>query len=116
MYTDKLKNAYMKPGQSESVVMEASKALSTLDDINFNNHAEIVQVNKTDNPNGSDISNHIGSILPELPEANAPELQVVPSTGEDNNYIIPITISVIALITLGGGIVLIKKKVLDKGN
>ena len=116
MYTDKLKNAYMKPGQSESVVMEASKALSTLDDINFNNHAEIVQVNKTDNPNGSDISNHIGSILPELPEANAPELQVVPSTGEDNNYIIPITISVIALITLSGGIVLIKKKVLDKGN
>ena len=39
---------------------------------------------------------------------------VTPATGDDLNYIVPITIGIIALIIIGGGVVLIKKKALGK--
>lgn len=38
---------------------------------------------------------------------------VTPSTGKDLNFIVPITVGIIALITLGAGVILIKKKVVD---
>ena len=39
---------------------------------------------------------------------------VTPSTGKNLSYIEPITIGITALIILGTGIVLIKKRVLNK--
>ena len=111
MYTDKLQHTYMQPGQMASAGMNVSKTITTTDDIAFDNNAEIVQVNKTDNPNGSDIPDHVGGIVPELPESEAPEVQVVPSTGEDKNYIVPIAVGIVACVILGAGIIIIRKKV-----
>ena len=37
---------------------------------------------------------------------------VTPSTGENRNYIIAITVAILALTILGSGVVIIKKKVI----
>ncbi len=53
-----------------------------------------------------------GSGLHEVDDSMAETTIVTPATGENQNYIIPIVIGTTALLMLGAGVVIIKKKVL----
>lgn len=124
--TDVLKDTYLKPlrvvnneakvAESADVYIAANKVLSSSEDSNFGNQAEIILLSK---PGGSKPIPTPGNYIPnnnnqETDDSTAEEILVVPSTGSDQNYIIPITVGVMALVILGVGIVVIKKKVLDK--
>ena len=66
-----------------------------------------------------------GSIIPRIPGKYIPgkdldelsdkseEIIITPSTGKNLNFVLPIAIGIVALITLGTGVILIKKKVVD---
>lgn len=113
LYTTVLQKA-LEPQQSSEVEINVSKKLSNGNDIYLDNEAEIVKVEKT---GGAKISSIPGNYIPgtgktELDDSMAESVSVVPSTGANLDFILPITIGVIALITLGVGVVTIKKKVL----
>ena len=109
---------------SKSVLLNVSKILSSAEDITLDNEAEIVEITK---PGGSDIEDDItpGNYPPGLEEEDritisekdddkAPTFSVTSNTGENRNYVLPITIIITSLMVLIGGIVFIKKKVLNK--
>ena len=107
------------PGKNSTVELHVSKLLTTTDDISLNNETEIVAVtNQAGAPPESDLP---GDYIPstELVPAKTPDASVseqvivTPSTGENLNYVVPISIGIIALVTLGIGVILIKKEVLD---
>lgn len=108
---------------SEAIAnLKVSKTLTTTDEISLGNETEIIKLEK---PGGSEIleNDKPGSIIPggyipgkspsELDTDEAETVIVTPSTGANLEFVIPITIAVIALVILGTGIVLIKKKAID---
>ena len=102
------------PTETEKYALEISKILTTTDDISLENDLGITNIEKI---GGRTLKLAPGRYVPEetLDDLSdkAEEIIVTPSTGEDLNFVIPITIGVIALITLGAGVILIKKKVVD---
>ena len=112
LYTKQLTDE-LKPMESQEVVLNASKMLTTTtDEISLDNETEEIEVNKT---GGRDIEttpgNYIpGSVSQEEDSSIAETVIVTPATGDDLNYIIPIAIGVTALIILGVGVIIIKKK------
>lgn len=102
------------PTETEKYALEVSKILTTTDDISLENDLGITNIEKI---GGRTLKLAPGRYVPEetLDDLSdkAEEIIVTPSTGEDLNFVIPITIGVIALITLGAGVILIKKKVVD---
>jgi len=113
LYTTVLQKA-LEPQQSSEVEISVSKKLSNGNDVYLDNEAEIVKVEKT---GGAKIPSIPGNYIPgtgktELDDSMAESVSVVPSTGANLDFILPITIGVIALVTLGVGVILIKKKVL----
>lgn len=122
VYTEKLSEKTLEPStgnnadkSENSVMLNVSKILTTTDEILLGNETEIVELNKT---GGAKITSIIpgdyvpgsGVLTDDADEAE--EVTVTPSTGENLNYVLPITIGLLALITLGTGVILIKKKVL----
>ena len=123
--TDYLNNANLKPiyfkgntllsAESGSVQMVVTKILSEAEDTNFQNQAEIVEITK---PGGGKFVPTPGNYVPskvqkETDDATSQEVTVVPSTGGDKNYVLPISVGLVAFVVLGLGVILIKKKVID---
>ena len=112
LYTDGLKEA-LKPNGSKDIMLNVSKILTTTDEISLDNETEEVEVIKT---GGATLETIPGNYVPgngakEADESMAETTIVTPATGEDLNYMIPIIIGTTALIILGVGIIIIKKKV-----
>ena len=116
LYTEKLANQKLEPGQKESVNMNVTKVLAVTDEIDLNNYTEIIKVDKTGG--GNIVSSTPGNYVPgesaELDSDNAQSITVTPPTGENRNYIIITGVVVGALIITAVGIIVIKKKTLNK--
>lgn len=126
LYTEKLKDSKLVPKnaknateglkQSDQVELNVSKILTTTDEISLENEAEEVKVTRDGGRTLETIpGNYIpgsASISRETDNSMAETAIVTPATGEDLNYILPIIIGTTALIILGVGIIIIKKKVL----
>ena len=110
LYNQKLTNP-LKAGESNVVSLQVSKVLSTSDEIELDNEAEITEITKN---GGSEINGYKfeGEVLTLLSKAET--VVVTPSTGENRDYTTMISIAVSTLAILGAGIVLIKKKILIK--
>lgn len=123
--TDYKNDRYVWPEENVITLLEVSKTLTTTEDISLGNETEIIQLDKPGGStiikeeNGSDPKvitpgSHIPGKTPDEPDTDESETVIVtPSTGANLAFVIPITIAVIALVILGTGIVLIKKKVID---
>ena len=114
LYTDALKNTAIKPEETSSVMLNVSKILTTNEDISLDNETEIVEVDKT---GGSDLVSIPGNYVPgtgntESDDDMAETVIITPATGENLAFILPITIGIVALVIIGTGIILIKKKAL----
>ena len=115
LYTESLKQNALKPTESASVNLNVSKLLTTSDDLSFDNETEITTLDKT---GGSKTEGTPGNYIPgtgktEPDDSTAETVVVTPSTGANLNFILPITVGVIALIVLGVGVVIIKRKTLN---
>ena len=115
LYTEGLATP-LEPTGTNSVMLNVSKIITTTDDISLDNETEIIEIDKT---GGSDIPSTPGNYIPGLGEQEnddgmAETVIVIPSTGANLNFIIPIGVGLIALLILAGGVILIKKKVLKK--
>lgn len=114
LYTEKLKDQKLAPIESASVMLNVSKLLSNSDEISLDNETEVIKVTKD---GGSELTSIPGNYVPGIqnnePDGDESETVIVtPSTGENQNYVLPITIGVSILAIFGLGITLIKKLVL----
>lgn len=94
----------IEPGQENSVTLCTSKVLSTTDEIEINNDAEIVKVEQTA---GRKITSHNCKLYDK-----GETITVTPPTGENKDYTSIIVIAISSFILLGIGIIFIKKKVI----
>lgn len=94
----------MNPGEIRNVSLYTSKVLANTDEITINNDTEIRKVEQ----------NYGRKITPSTSKlyARGETIIIIPPTGENRAYIIPIAVGLISLVILLGGIILIKKKVL----
>ena len=105
------------PLEKSNVYMETEKVLSSTEDSNFINQLEIVIVSK---PGGSKIIENIpGNYTPnetdqEEDDTVSEELIITPNTGENRNFIVPITVLIITFIIIGIGTYLIVVKIMRK--
>ena len=116
LYTTSLQDKKLEPTQTASVDLNVSKILSTVEDISLNNETELTHLDKT---GGSKPNSTPGNYVPgtgktESDDNTAETVIVTPATGANRNFIIPIIVGAIALIVLGGGVFLIKRKALKK--
>ena len=105
-----------EPQQAEGgdVYMVVEKVLNSAEDANFTNQAELALIDK---PGGSKIPPTPGNYIPnenpqEEDEDISEEVIITPNTGADRNYVLPISIGIIAVVIIGVGIIIIKKKVI----
>lgn len=108
----------LNPAEGGDVYMVVDKVLSTSEDLNFQNQAELVLLGK---PGGGKFTPTPGNYLPnrvqkETDDSTSQEITIVPSTGGNKNIILPISIGMVALIVFATGVILIKKKVLNTQN
>lgn len=96
----------LKPGESNSVNLYSSKVLSNTDEIDLNNDTEMTDIRRVQQ------TGRIPDVKTSHTYDKSETVTVTPPTGENQNYIIPIIIGVTALIILGAGVVIIKKKVI----
>ena len=116
LYTTKLQDQKLEPTQSATVDLKAYKVLSTAEDISLDNEAE---VNHVDKPGGSKTTSTPGDYVPgtgktETDDGTGETVIVTPATGANKAFLIPTIIGATALIVLGAGVVLIKRKALGK--
>ena len=110
--TDDLSKTYLAPDESKTVDLKTSKLLTSTDDNEFNNKAEVIEAKKNDGFNtGTPVKVTFANKYFNV--ASSEKITVIPSTGEDKNYILPIVIGITAITILGVGIVLIKKFVIE---
>lgn len=115
LYTESLKGQKLKPTESAKVNLNVSKVLSNSDEISLDNESEITELTKD---GGSRLISTPGNYIPgqeetkESDESIAETVIVTPSTGANLGFIVPVMIGVIALVILGAGVVIIKKKTL----
>ncbi len=114
LYTESLSNEKLEPTQSASVNLLVSKILTTSDDISLDNETEITKLDRTGGSKPAEIpGNYIpGSGRTESDDNLAETVIVTPATGANLAFIIPIVVGVAALVILGVGIFLIKRKAL----
>ncbi len=114
LYTESLSDEKLEPTQSASINLLVSKILTTSDDISIDNETEINRLDKT---GGSKPEETPGNYIPgtgrtESDDNIAETVIVTPATGANLAFVLPISIGVIALVILGVGIFLIKRKAL----
>ena len=106
----------LNPADSRDIYIVGAQVINEEEDSNFVNQAEIVEVEKENGgkpnwipgnyvPNGSD---------QESDDAASQEVAIVPSTGENRNYVFPVGIIVVSFLLLGVGVCLIIAKILKK--
>ncbi len=107
----------LKPGDSNTVSLKTSKLLTSSDDNTFNNKSEIVKINKND---GFNIGTPVKTFETEgkvneyhFNVNDSESIVIVPSTGENKNFVIPTLIGITSMIVLGAGIFAIKKFMFD---
>lgn len=114
LYTECLKEHKLKPTESASVDLLVSRMLATSDDISLENETEVAVLDKT---GGSKTEETPGNYIPgtghtETDDNMAETVIVTPATGQNLAFIIPAIVGIIALVILGVGTFLIKKKAL----
>ena len=108
LYTDKTAKA-LKPTETVSVNLNVSKILTSSEDLTFDNDAEVVKITPPDDGNTPPV------VPPEYPLVTPSEqIQIVPSTGANMDYLTPTIIGVVSLVILGIGVVIVKKEVINK--
>ena len=117
LYTESLSTP-LEPTQDVSVDLNVSKILTTTDEISLDNETEIIEIDKD---GGSDLESIPGNYVPgtgktEYDDAMAETVIVTPSTGQNLAFVLPIVIGLVLLAILGGGVVFIKRKVLNPNN
>lgn len=114
LYTESLKDKKLKPTESATVNLNVSKVLSNSDEISLDNESEITKLTKNGGPRPSPTpGNHVPGQEPKEPDESTSETVIVtPSTGANLEFIVPVMVGVIALVILGAGVVIIKKKTL----
>lgn len=132
IYTDTLAGHDLepiRPNNSATVQLNVSKVMTSSEDIELDNETEIVEVNKTGggylyNPpttqSGPDVPATPGNYIPgtgpqvEYDDDMAERVIITSNTGENLNFILPISIVLSAFVIIGVGVIFIKKKVLNK--
>lgn len=112
LWTESLADKKLAPGDKEKLNINVSKLLSTTDEISLNNETEMIELQRD---GGSKPESIPGNYVPgtgstESDDDMAETTIVTPSTGENQNYIVPVVIGTTALIILAAGVVIIKKK------
>lgn len=103
----------LAPGESNTVDLHVSKLLTSSDDNTFDNKAEIVEVTKTPGFNtGTPVKVTWNGNKFNFNVSNSERVIIVPNTGENRDYVLPIVIGVTTLIVLGAGAFAIKKFVI----
>ncbi len=102
--------------------LTVSKVLTTTDDMVFENEVEITNIIKT---GGSEIQTTLGNYIPgtdlfgsesehnEQDNDKADEIIIMPPTGANLDYVLPIVIGILSIGVIAVGIIFIKKKVLN---
>ena len=109
-YVTKNLSKALAPKESSEVKLNTSKLLTSTDDNEFNNQSEITEVKKTNGfSTGTPVKMRWDNGQNHFNVANAEIVTIVPSTGENRNYVTPIMIGIVTISMLGVGIVLIKK-------
>lgn len=88
--------------------------MSNTEDISLDNETEVTKLDKT---GGSKPTSIPGNYIPgkgktEADDGMSETVIITPATGENRAFIIPIVIGTTALIVLGVGVILIKRKTL----
>lgn len=105
----------LKPTQSATLGMLVSKLMSPNDEIDIGNQAEIIKTTKN---GGAIVESTHGNYNPvkgevkENDDSKAEDVILIPPTGNNKNYVLPIVIGVTTMAILGTGVILIKKYVL----
>lgn len=94
----------LQPGNSNDVKLYTSKVLANTDEIDLNNDTEITKIERVGK------TGRIPDVVTSHTYDKGETVTVTPPTGNNQNYILPIVIGVTALIILGVGVVIIKKK------
>ena len=106
----------LNPGDEKNVTINVSKDLTTSKDISFDNQAEIVEAKKQDNifnagtPLKVKWDDQASNSYFET--ADAEKFVIVPSTGENKDYVTPTVVAIVSISILAIGIVIIKKFVI----
>ena len=119
-------NIELKPGEEGKINVNASKLLSTANDMNYENYVEVLKASnevgrfygQRDETSGKWKLISPGSLVIgnektyEIDDSKA-KLNIIPPTGENKNMIIYTIVGISCLSMVVVGIILIKKKVLD---
>ena len=104
----------LAPGESNTVDLHTSKLLTSTDNNTFDNQSEIVEVTKSQGENtGTPVKVTWSEDKFFFNINNAETVTIIPSTGEDRNYVIPTIIGITTLLVLGVGIFVIKKFIIN---
>ena len=113
-YTSKLQKD-LAPGESNEVTLKASKLLTSSEDNTFDNKTEIVDVTRKDGDiTGTPVKVTWNNGKFFFDTDNAEKTVIIPSTGENRNYVLPTVIGIIAVAIVGVGVFFIKKYVVDR--
>lgn len=113
-YTSKLQKD-LAPGESNEVILKASKLLTSSEDNTFDNKTEIVDVTRKDGDiTGTPVKVTWNNGKFFFDTDNAEKTVIIPSTGENRNYVLPTVIGIIAVAIVGVGVFFIKKYVVDR--
>lgn len=96
----------LQPGENNTVNLYTSKVLSDTDEIDLNNATEITEIRRVQQ------TGRIPDVITSHTYDEGETVTVTTPTGDNQNYILPIAIGVTALILLGAGVIIIKKKVM----
>lgn len=113
-YTSKLQKD-LAPGESNKITLSASKLLTSSEDNTFDNKTEIVDVTRKDGDiTGTPVKVTWNNGKFFFDTDNAEKTVIIPSTGENRNYVLPTVIGIIAVAIVGVGVFFIKKYVVDR--
>ena len=106
-------------GNTVSAEIEEGQPVASAQGANYQNQAEIIEIVKTGGGKltstpGNYIPNKTSDETPDTDDTTSEQVVVLPSTGENRNYVLPISLTIIAFITLGVCVYIIKIKVLNK--
>ena len=107
-------NESLEPKSTIELTLDASRLLSSSDNIELENEVEIVEVTAPRKIYTSTLGNYIpGKGEHELDDDMAELITVTKPDGANLNYIVPIIIAVASLGIMAVGIIIIRKKVLN---
>ncbi len=106
-------------GNSAELSMSTGQPVGAGRGVNYHNQAEIIEIKKTGGGKltstpGNYVPDRTSATTPDTDDATSEKIIVLPNTGGNRNYVLPISLILIAFMTLGVGIYTIKIKVLGK--